>query len=136
MSEQPVNPFQAMVNGMGAAWALERAETQLTLGKLISKLESIDPDLQVRGLGELNSYRGYCTDLAFAPSNTSESAGDLLLRCRSAMGKIFEGYKGGDFPMHANTPLWVASYGQAPGPRLMDLDLSNDLIVPLVEPEE
>lgn len=30
---------------------------------------------------------------------------------RAAMGEVFEGYKGGDFQMGRNTPVWLASYG-------------------------
>jgi hypothetical protein len=31
--------------------------------------------------------------------------------CRAAIGEVFEGYKGGDFQMGRNTPVWLASYG-------------------------
>jgi len=30
----------------------------------------------------------------------------------SAMGQVFNGYKGGDFVMGALTPVWIASYGR------------------------
>jgi hypothetical protein len=35
----------------------------------------------------------------------------LLSECRAAMGRVFCGYKGGDFLMGETTPIWLADYG-------------------------
>jgi len=35
------------------------------------------------------------------------------------MGKVYEGYKGGDYVMGANTPLWIGEYGSAGGIKLI-----------------
>ena len=112
--------FQALIDGMSAQMMRERAESQMTLGALIERLESL-PESTLIGLAEPHSYRGYYSDLAFEQAGTRPVA-DLLAECREAMGKKFEGYKGGDFYMHAGTPVWVAFYGCC-GDKLM---LVND----------
>jgi hypothetical protein len=115
----------------------ERAETQLTLGKLIDLLQDLPKANCISGLGELHSYRGYYSDLAFEPTGKMRAVSDLLGECKAAMGEVFVGYKGGDFVMGRNTPLWVSGYGDASGLRLMGLDTeSSDVIRPLCSPEE
>jgi hypothetical protein len=106
------NAFRALMDGLSAQWQRHRADTQMTLGELISALDSMPPDAQVAFLIDAHSYRGYYDDLAFEyhPDDT-RPASDLLNECRAAMGQAFQGYKGGDFVMGKTTPLWVASYG-------------------------
>ena len=135
MSE-PIHPLQAMVNGINSALQRDRAESQMTLGALITALEALPADRQISGLGELMSYRGYYCDLAFEPSEEIETVDALLTRCREAMGKEFTGYKGGEFMMGTSTPLWIASYGYGGGDRLMSLDASSGIIKPVGAPQE
>lgn len=99
--------IQALVDGMNAKMQRDRGAQQLTLGALIETLTALRADECVRGLGELMSYRGYYCDLAFAPSDTEESVEALLARCRDSMGRVFQGYKGGDYQMGETTPLWA-----------------------------
>lgn len=135
-NDTPIHPLQALVDGMGAAWQRQRAESQMTLGKLIEELSALDPDRQVTGLGSLRSYRGYYSDLSFDPDiKQAETVGELLVRCRAAMGEVFTGYKGGDFTMGKTTPLWVAEYG-CTGERLMSLNIEANPIAPVTKPEE
>lgn len=103
--------LQALVDGMSAQWQRERAETQITLGKLIEALEAMPPDAQVANLDNEHSYRGYYEDLAFERLDGTRPASDLLADCKAAMGRVFQGYKGGDFVMGALTPVWVANCG-------------------------
>ncbi len=97
---------------------------KLTLGELIAKLEKFSPGRPVRAyydgnpdavsLGEIGSYRGYYEDLAFEPTILAlepKSVGDVLTMARSAMGRDFEGYKGGDYPASEHTALWLSNYG-------------------------
>lgn len=112
--------LQAMMDGMSAQWQRERAETQMTLGKMIEKLETLPPDLMMFGLGHLHSYRGYYSDLSFAPLPDKVAVSNVLAECRAAMGQVFTGYKGGIFVMGALTPMWLASYGST-GLRIMAL---------------
>lgn len=112
--------LQALVDGMSQQWQKERAETQLTLGKLIDALKAMPPGAQVANLHKPHSYRGYYDDLAFEIGEATRSAKDLLAECQAAMGEVFIGYKGGEFVMGRNTPLWVASYSRT-GKKLMSV---------------
>lgn len=112
--------IQALVDGMNAQMQRTRAESQMTLGKLIAALESMPEGTFVANLHSPHSYRGYYSDLAFKQEDGTRPAADLLADCRACMGQSFEGYKGGNFVMGALTPLWVASYGNC-GLKLMAL---------------
>ncbi len=115
-----INNMQALIDGLGAQGQRERAETQLTLGKLIAALESMPDGAMVVNLVDAHSYRGYYSDLAFELGGGTRPAADLLTEAKGAMGEVFEGYKGGDFVMGKLTPMWVASYG-CTGRKLMDV---------------
>ena len=103
--------MQALIDGMNAQFQKERATTQMTLGKLIAALEAMPADTDVAGLEGAHSYRGYYCDLAFEPTAKPVKAAELLAECKAAMGKVFEGYKGGEFVMGDRTPVWIAEYG-------------------------
>ena len=118
--------MQALIDGMSARWQKERAENQLTLGGMIEALEVMPKDTKIRGLGPLASYRGYYCDLSFGYSAETETASALLERCKDAMGKIFEGYKGGDFVMGALTPLWLSDYGSC-GDKIMGINADGTI---------
>jgi hypothetical protein len=112
--------LQHLIDGMIGQWQRERAASeQMTLGELIAALEAMPADLVIAGLTKPHSYRGYYCDLAFEPCEKT-TAGELLELCRGAMGRVFTGYKGGDYTMGENTPVWVANYGDC-GLRLMSL---------------
>lgn len=117
--------LQALVDGMSAQWQRERAETQMTLRKLIAALEAMPEGAEVANLTSAHSYRGYYSDLAFEQREGARPAADLLAECKAAMGEVFCGYKGGDFVMGALTPVWVAEYGCL-GKRLMALHAGGD----------
>ncbi len=112
--------LQAMLSGMSAQWQRECAETQMTLGKMIQTLQAIPEGAMVANLGNMHSYRGYYRDLAFEGQSGLKPAAELLAECREAMGRVFEGYKGGDYMMGAKTPVWMADYGRC-GWKIMDL---------------
>ena len=106
-----MNNAQAMFDGLSAYWQRERAKTQMTLGRMIEVLEGMPETTKIEGLGCLDSYRGYYRDLAFEPEEGKSPVSEILVTCRAAMGKVFTGYKGGDFIMGALTPMWLAHYG-------------------------
>ena len=120
--------LQDLVNGMNARMQQERASQQLTLGQFIAALKELPPAAMVSGLGDLMSYRGYYCDLAFDPETREETVAALLARCQDAMGRTFEGYKGGDFLMGETTPLWVAPYGSS-GERVMGLRVEGERVM-------
>ncbi len=116
-----MNLIQMAIDGLNESMQRERMATQMTLGKLIAALESMPPDVRVLNLCKPHSYRGYYCDLAFELGEGSQPTSMLLTTCRGAMGKLFEGYKGGQFLMGESTPLWVSSWGNNSGDRLMSL---------------
>lgn len=77
----------------------------------------VEVDGETRPAGELHSYRGYREDLAigfgpyFEGRPTYATVGDLASALRAAIGQDFEGYKGGDYTMAADTTLWIAPEG-------------------------
>ena len=126
--------LQKLVDSMNETSRLTRAQYQLTLGGLIERLENVDGAASVsfgNGIapGNPESYRGYYSDLAFEPSSDPVSAADLLAICRGALGQTFEGYKGGDFVMSDDTPLWLSDYGIASGIAIMDVIDNGDSVL-------
>lgn len=118
--------IQALMDGMAANWQRERAETQMTLGKLISELEAMPEGAEVANLTSAHSYRGYYSDLAFEQVEGTRPATDLLAECKAAMGQVFCGYKGGDYVMGVLTPVWLASYGCC-GAKLIALHAGGEI---------
>lgn len=118
----------------------DRSETlkrspQLLLGELILKVESIlnkhsekigtkdeptvDFDFGSAIPTSLDSWRGSYEELAIGykltgydgDSMAEVSISDFLNELKSAVGKSFEGWKGGSFHMSKNTPVWVSNPG-------------------------
>lgn len=98
-----------------------RAESQMTLGDMIAVLDAIPKETQVPALSNPHSYRGFYEDLAFQSSRDGAtiSASSLLDVCKSCIGRKFMGYKGGEYVMSEDTPLWVAEYGRG-GDKLVE----------------
>lgn len=115
--------FQKLFDAISHASAETRSDYHLTLGGLIAFLSDKPDDMPVQfddgsAPGVPDSYRGYYSDLAFAPSNEDVTVATLRQRASEAIGETFEGYKGGDFIMSERTPLWKAGYGDG-GPAII-----------------
>jgi len=117
--------MQRLVDAIGESARSTRSEYHLTLGELIKDLRYhrqeknalvfVDmPNGQRISIADednsLHSYRGYYSDLAMTPAPEPITIPALLARCEAALGATLEGYKGGDFTMAEDTPLWIASY--------------------------
>jgi hypothetical protein len=122
----PTMNMQALINGLRQQWQRERANSQLTLGGLITALEAMPRGAQVANLRDPGSYRGYYEDLYFEQQFGTRPASELLADCKEAMGKVFIGYKGGEFVMGESTPLWVATYGRC-GERLLVVHAGGEI---------
>lgn len=137
--KEEINLLQAMMDGMSRSWMEQRAKTQMTLCSLIEQLSKLDKNRLIEGLDNPHSYRGYYSDLSFEREipidKRCKNVKKVLKMLKECMGKVFEGYKGGDFVMGANTPLWRAGYGDC-GVRIMSLDLSKEVIILITAPEE
>lgn len=61
------------------------------------------------------SYRGYYEDLALGYSDKYTDIAVWVLRTKliDSIGKLYIGYKGGEYKMDENTKLWVANCGEA-----------------------
>lgn len=112
------NPTQDYVNGIMARMSEERkaSAANMSLGGLIEVLKTCDPTALVvledgRGVSGFMSYRGYYEDLAIEPVADAVIVSCVLGQAQRALGEVFEGYKGGEYPMHKNTLLWVSHYG-------------------------
>ena len=122
-----MHSLQAMIDGMNTHSQRERAKTQMTLGKMIEALQAMPSDAVIKGICYPHSYRGYYSDLAFEPAAQDIKASEALMMCRDVMGKVFDGYKGGDYVMGALTPLWLANYGYC-GRKIMGIHSDGVLI--------
>jgi hypothetical protein len=115
--------IRALLDGVAMREQFKRAGSQMTLGTLIDRLSELPGDLLMWNMKDLHSYRGYYSDLAFDhDSDSQRPVREVLADCRKAMGEVFVGYKGGDFVMGRNTPMWISSYGSASGLRLMAVE--------------
>lgn len=111
--------IQRLVNAMTAVMKSERQKYHLTLGGLIEALEKMPfPEKTIikfddSGCSPCNphSYRGYYEDLSFEESESRITANQFLAMAKKAVGHTYTGWKGGDFTMGVNTPLWRATEG-------------------------
>jgi hypothetical protein len=123
---------------------------QLTLGKLIEKIEPIvakQKERNERGSDEaeviydfcylfptdIDSWRGAYCELALNHNENGErmKVTAFLKMLKEAVGKEYTGYKGGEFTMSVNTPIWVANYGSAGSTAVVDV-LDEGFLVILV----
>ena len=100
-----------------------KASGQLSLGELIHRLKNIDPALPLYfDFGnfapiKVSSWRGAYRELAieYVPTDFFDEAlytGRFLKEhLEPAVGKVFIGYKGGEYTMTKSTPVWVANWG-------------------------
>ncbi len=120
--------FQKLFDAMSAQDRQTRSRYHVTLGSLIEALREVDLDMQVLVRneegedffpGRFDSYRGYYADLSLTEGKEPMTVNTLLSQAEVALGSTFEGYKGGEFVMGEDTPLWFAEYGCC-GPAIVD----------------
>lgn len=88
----------------------------LTLSSLIKELKRRKPNaIAEPGWNGCHSYRGFYNCLSFNPDDKSTAA-EMLQIAKSALGKTFTGYKGGEYIMDANTECFFAYYGDTGQP--------------------
>ena len=107
----------------------------ITLGKLIDELEKANKNLHPQiGFGDimvegLDSWRGDYGELAlsygFFNYDDPMTVGKLLSLCLDAVGKSFEGYKGGDYTMCLETNVWVDNYGKYSETAISHIDVDS-----------
>ena len=143
---------------LNAAVKAQRADSfaksdQLSLGEMILKMEPIvkrERELVVQGKEEtrvyydfcgiypktLDSWRGIYRELALSweHNNWKEAltAGEFYLLLVDAVGKTFMGYKGGDFTMSRQTPVWVSNYGESSHTAVIDIVYNEGIEVLII----
>ena len=129
----PMIDMQKMLDAFKAGMRQQRSEYHLTLGKLIAGLDAAPDNCDVvfdyveYSPGDPHSYRGYYSDLAFELVETKTTVKEFLALCiNECIDATFEGYKGGDFTMGADTPLWLSEYGTSAGRAIIGMHVSDD----------
>ena len=113
-----------------------RGNYHLTLGELVAFLDRTEVDDNTPVIfdnqmhpGAEDSYRGYYSDLAFAPVYSLVTFAVFRDQCKHALDCSYEGYKGGTFKMDRLTPLWCADHGDSTGLAIMGVALDRGFIV-------
>lgn len=111
---------------------------QLTLGEIIAKCEAIAARGYERSDGlpptvtfdfeylrptTLDSWRGIYAELAlgFNADGNAPSLPDFIAMLRDAVGKTYDGWKGGEYTMSERTPVWVANPGNSGNTAIIDV---------------
>lgn len=102
--------------GLGKALQSGRSRYHLTLGQLLDFLGKVDESLVVefdvgKSPAKPHSYRGYYEDLAIQESPFQVTVKEFFGEMMKTLGAPFQGYKGGEYVMGADTPLWKGDYG-------------------------
>lgn len=94
----------------------------ITVGHLIDVLALVPQYawLTIQGVSgapfDVSSYRGYYDHLAIEyTADHRATVADFIRILRDAVGSTMEGYKGGDFTMTRQTPVWVSNWGTSSG---------------------
>lgn len=138
--------IQAMLNAFNDIAKANRSDYHLTLGELIDVLEKCEdkkvtvlvqcigePNTELAICNVVNSYRGYYSDLAIEFYNVQYSTkerdivtvGDILKTLKDALHETFEGYKGGEYVMEEDTPLWLGYYGESSGLAILGVETTK-----------
>lgn len=118
--------------------------SQLTLGELILKVEALpNPEASVYYYKgdqssfptDIDSWRGIYKELALNINTEEEpmKVHEFLKMLKSAVGKTFTGYKGGEFLMSRRTPIWVANYGNSGSTAVIDVEDDGDNVYLITE---
>lgn len=124
--------LQSIIDSVGDAARAERSNYHVTLGELIEELRQMEDKQKPvvfetgRSPAHPHSYRGYYQDLGLQPGE-KRSVAEVLEIAEDALGSEFRGYKGGDFEMGENTPLWMAERGTTE---------NSDAIIKITEDED
>lgn len=101
----------------------------MTLGELIDTLSRKDPEdwllldfVHFQPSGDVHSYRGDYSQLAIGyRSGGDMTVGAMLEKLKAADGAMFYGYKGGEYVMDRDTPVFVANHNESGGTAIVDV---------------
>lgn len=127
--------IQSLFDSMNDLSRRERSKYHVTVGSAIDTLITMNPDAPVlyadgAAPGEALSYRGHYSDLAFADETTDTVTVKLLLDTLLAVWNTeLTGYKGGEFLMDRDTPIWRSEYGIASNIAWTDLAVQDHSVI-------
>lgn len=106
----------------------------MTLDELITNLNACpdhDEPIRFTGANEGNpglfhSWRGVYAHLAIDLQPETITVGELLERASAAKGETFEGYKGGEYVMDGDTPVWCSEYGRSQSIAIVGINTATD----------
>lgn len=112
--------------------------SQMDLGNLSAELSIVPSDTPVRtedgfGLEGPHSYRGYYDQAAIEPTTQGLNAGELEKVIDDFIGTTVEGWKGGDFYMDVDTPVWISHEGSASQQALVGTEMRDGVLVLITE---
>lgn len=111
----------ALLNALVDAKVMETTKEAIRLGKLIDSLRAVRDQQKSLSFDfggfvphSINSYRGYYNHLAISYVGPEKecTVAMLLKVTEDALGRVYSGYKGGDFRMHMETPVWASNRGE------------------------
>lgn len=133
--------IQKLINMISEGEMYKRVATgqNMSLGELIAALNGAPDDYNLRlDSGDtpvdVDSYRGYYSDLAIKSEVKAEqTVGGFRKILEEAVGKTFEGYKGGEFVMAKHTPMWVSPWDSASGRAVTGVEPRDTTLIIMTE---
>lgn len=114
-----------LLEELSKGWRAQRSLSQMTIGRLISELKKLPQDKKIENICNPHSYRGYYEDLAFNKESGTRTVLSLIEQLQNeCLGQIFSGYKGDDYYMDENTPIWISEYGSC-GVKIVNIEEGN-----------
>ena len=125
--------IQALASFMALMGKQSRADYQMTIGGAIIALDKLPQDKRIaysdgKAPREAMSYRGYYSDLAFDDQDAA-TVGEVLAQLEKIHNTELEGYKGGEYMMGDDTPIWRSEYGSASSIAWMDFVDTPDAVL-------
>ena len=86
----------------------------------------------------IDSWRGIYSELALSHEcdGTPMTCGAFVQMLKGCYGKVFHGYKGGEFTMNDSTEVWVDNVGEYTRTIISSVEILNEQIIINIEIEE
>ena len=86
----------------------------------------------------VSSYRGSYDEAMISPADggTAITNKELQDSIKKRIGTYMSGYKGGEYLIESETPLWVAEYGQWPGRAIRGVERNGNSLTIITELDE
>ena len=125
----PVDMLPAFQSGsikqmtLGELWAV--------IGRLPSDCHVFTDQMGMPPTKEIRSYRGYYEHAALGVHDKYQTVTveEMLTMLAGTIGQLRRGYKGGDYRMDRNVPVWLSNYGDASGCALVGVDHAEGEVV-------